>query len=197
MKTKSILFSLFFISLSFVGFAQETASAPVEKPKAKIWYGPRFGLDIANFTTNVNSITDQLKSNYQAGLMVQFGQKLYLQPEVYYAAKKSIVAGGADSTYIKVPVFLGLRIFDIGLISLHIMGGPQFVFPFEKSNFDKNNKIADGMMPISWQVGAGVDVLGFITADLRYTMQDGKAISDQAKSIATAGLNLTVGLKFR
>ena len=189
MKTKSLLFILFFILLSVVGYAQDATTTTVEKPKAKIWFGPKFGLDITNFTTNINDVTNQLGSNYQAGLMCQFGETLYLQPEVYYCNKK--FSATVDSSYIKIPVMLGLKFLDIGLVSLHLNGGPQFRFPLDKS--DKPT----GSMQLDWQVGAGVDVLGFITADLRYTLVQGVSIADQAKTIGTAPLNLTVGLKFR
>lgn len=55
MKTRFILFSLF-LSLSLIGFAQEATTTTVEKPKAKIWFGPKVGLDLAHFTTDVNEI---------------------------------------------------------------------------------------------------------------------------------------------
>ena len=188
MKTKFILAGLFLLSLSFVGYAQDNTTT-VEKPKAKIWIGPKFGLDVANFTTNINDVTNQLGSNYQAGLFCQFGETLYLQPEIYYAHKK--ISSTVDSSYIKVPVMVGLKFLDIGLVSLHLNGGPQLRFPLDKSD------TPTGKMNLDWQVGAGVDVLGFITADLRYTLQSGKSIDDQVKTIGSSTLNLTVGLKFR
>ena len=86
---------------------------------------------------------------------------------------------------------VGLKFLDIGLLSLHLKGGPQFRFPLDNS--DKPT----GKMSLDWQVGAGVDILGFITTDLRYTLQSGKSLDEQAKNIGTSGLNLTVGLKFR
>ena len=194
MKTKSLLFSLFLVMLSVVGYAQDATTTTVEKPKAKIWIGPKFGLDIESFTTDVNKLTGQLSSNYQAGLMFQFGETLYLQPEVYYSSSKFKNSIGQDSitvNSIKCPVMLGLKFLDIGLVSLHLNGGPQFRF-----QLDNTDKIT-GAMKLDWQVGAGVDVLGFITADLRYTLVQGVSIADQAKTIGSAPLNLTVGLKFR
>ena len=55
MKTRFILFSLFFLSLSMIGFAQDDVTK-VEKPKAKIWFGPKVGLDLAHFTTDVRKL---------------------------------------------------------------------------------------------------------------------------------------------
>ncbi|MEI6753834.1 MAG: outer membrane beta-barrel protein [Paludibacter sp.] len=194
MKTKSVFFTLFFISLSVIGYAQDetlTSTTIVEKPKAKVWFGPKFGLDIAQFTTNVDAITGQLGSNYQAGLLCQIGETLYLQPELYYSHISKIGLKSIDSSYIKLPIMVGLKFLDIGLFSLHIKGGPQFRFPLD--NTDKPT----GKMNLDWQVGVGVDILGFITTDLRYSLQSGKSIDEQAKNIGTSNLNLTVGLKFR
>lgn len=201
MKTKFLLLCLFLVSFSVIGYAQDettttttTETTPAQKPKPKIWFGPRFGLDLSHFTYDVNNITSQLGNNYQAGIMLQFGEKLYLQPEAYYASYKS-VTGAADSTknFVKVPVMVGLRFLNLGLFSLHLMGGPQFSFQLDKKdNFT-------GIQTLSWQVGAGADILGFITADLRYTVQQGQSVATQVQnfSLNSTGLNLTVGLKLR
>lgn len=192
MKTKFILVSLFFLSLTYVGYAQDNTTTTVEKPKAKIWIGPKFGLDVSSFTTDFNKVAGQLSSNYQAGLFCQFGETLYLQPEVYYSSYK-IKVGTIESSFncFKCPVMVGLKFLDIGLLSLHLNGGPQFLFPLDNS--DKFT----GNIDLSWQLGAGLDVLGFITADVRYTLVKGESVADQIKNIGTAPLNLTVGLKFR
>lgn len=187
MKTRSVFFTLFFLSVTLVGYAQE--STTTEKPKAKIWFGPKFGLDITHFTTDVNEITNQLGGNYQAGLLCQIGETLYLQPEIYYASYK--IDSISRTNFVKIPIMLGLKFLDIGLLSLHLNGGPLFSF-----QLDNTDRIT-GNQTLNWQLGAGADILGFITADLRYTLVPGKSISDQVSSITSSGLNLTVGLKFR
>lgn len=191
MKTRSVFLTLFFLSVTLIGYAQE--STTTEKPKAKIWFGPKFGLDISHFTTDVNEITNQLGSNYQAGLLCQIGETLYLQPEVYYASYKTSasITDSSRTNFVKIPIMLGLKVLDIGLVSLHLNGGPLFSF-----QLDNTDRIT-GNQTLNWQLGAGADILGFITADLRYTLVPGKSISDQVSSITSSGLNLTVGLKFR
>lgn len=195
MKTKSIIVSLFLLTFTFVGFAQDnsTTSTP-EKKKLKIWYGPRFGLDLSHFTTNPSEIQEQLGSNYQAGVMLQLGEKLYFQPEAYYASyKTSPIATDQRTNFIKTPLLVGARLLDLALVSVHIMGGPQFIFQLD------NNDVVKGTKTMNWQVGAGADILGFITADLRYTLIPGQNIATQVSnfSLNSTGLNLTVGLKFR
>ena len=103
------------------------------------------------------------------------------------------VASNSGTNYIKVPVMVGVKILDIGLVALRIDGGPQFSF-----KLDNTDKLT-GEKNLSWQLGAGVDVLGFIVADLRYNIQPGQSISTQVQNfnLNSTGLNLTVGLKFR
>ena len=175
-----------------------TTTPPVEKPKPNIWFGPRFGLDLSHFTYDINEITGQLGNNYQAGIFCQIGKTFYIQPEVYYASynidlKVPGVASNSGTNYIKVPIMVGVKILDIGLVALRIDGGPQFSF-----KLDNTDKLT-GEKNLSWQLGAGVDVLGFIVADLRYNIQPGQSISTQVQNfnLNTTGLNLTVGLKFR
>ena len=194
MKTKSIL-SLLIICFSLSVFAQDEVSNPPAK-QPKFWIGPKFGLDVSSTTNNINSVTNQLQSNYQAGILLQFGRTLYIQPEIYYASVKVDVDGSNNPSSfnsIRVPLMLGLRFLDLGLFSLHIMGGPAYSLKLD------NGDRLTGDKAFSWQVGAGIDVLGFITGDLRYTLIDNMSIADQVTRFTSSptNLNLTVGLKFR
>jgi hypothetical protein len=203
MKTKSIL-CLLFVCCSWSLFAQDdnsqtiiveqtTTSTPKEK-KPTFWIGPKFGLDISSETRDIETVQDGLKDNYQAGILMQFGRTLYLQPEIYYATQKVTSLSGTSSiNSIRVPLMLGLRFFNLGLFSLHVTGGPAFSF-----KLDDADKIS-GEKAMTWQVGAGVDVLGFITTDLRYTVKSGVSVADQISQFTTnpSVLNLTVGLKLR
>ena len=186
------------ICFSLSVFAQDEQSnvttSPTKEPK--FWIGPKFGLDVNSTTSNVNGVTEQLKGNYQAGILIQYGRTIYIQPEVYYATVKQAVVGSTETksyNSIRVPLMLGLRFIDLGLFSLHIMGGPAYTLKLDEADRLTGDKA------ISWQVGAGIDVLGFITGDLRYTLIDGMSIADQVTRFSTypTMLNLTVGLKFR
>lgn len=204
MKMKSILclflacFSLSIIAQDEAVVTQEivttTTNSVSQTPsskKPKLWIGPKFGLDIVSNTQDLNSVTDQLKGNYQFGVLLQYGRTIYIQPEVYYASYK--VSETTSNNYIKVPLMLGLRFLNLGLFSLHAMGGPSYSF-----KLDDTDQLT-GTKGFSWQVGAGIDVLGFITADLRYTLRNNLSLADQISQFSTNpnALNLTVGLKFR
>jgi hypothetical protein len=174
----------------------QTVETTKEKKKKNIWIGPKFGMDLTHFSYNADELVNDLAGNYQFGILCQIGKKLYLQPELMYATYKSATYD-TDSTrlnYLKIPLMLGWRIINLGIVSVHLKGGPQFSFQLaEKDKLIPNSK------KMSWQVGAGVDVLGFITTDLRYTLQPGKTIAEQIDSFDpnSTGLNLTVGLKLR
>ena len=108
MKTKLVILCALLISVLSI-YAQDDN----EEKKSKIWYGPKVGVDIpVSMLANPELITGQMNGNYQAGGFVRFGDKLFLQPEVYYASYKY---NATSYEYLKVPVMLGLRILDIGL----------------------------------------------------------------------------------
>lgn len=175
------------------------ATKPVKKPK--FWMGPKFGLDLR--PVKLNEIGSQLSANYQVGVMLQYGRTLYLQPEIYYASYKDFEAAavyGHDGTvtdptksvnFIKMPLLVGLKFLDLGLFSLHLKGGPSFTYRLNGKNSDTEDSFA-------WQVAAGVDILGFITTDVRYTLND-ESLGDQINHFSknTSMLNLTVGLRLR
>ncbi len=195
MKAKSVLV-LLVICFSLSVFAQDEITSPPPAKQPKFWIGPKFGLDVSSTTNDINGITSQLQSNYQAGILLQFGRTLYIQPEIYYASVKVDVSGSNNPSSfnsIRIPLMLGLRFLDLGLFSLHIMGGPSYTLQLDNSDRLTGNKA------FSWQVGAGVDVLGFITGDLRYTLIDNMSVADQVSRFTSSptNLNLTVGLKFR
>ncbi len=182
MTTKHFLFALLLVLSTYIS-AQDGS-----KNAKNFWVGPKFGLDISSSTANVSSFTEQLKQNYQVGLFLQLGKKIYVQPEVYYASYTTNQASNSKVNFVKVPLMLGWEIFDIGLIGLHLNAGPSYL-----KQLDSTNKAR-----INWELGGGVNLLGFITTDLRYTFQKGNTNGfTQVEQLITNGgmLNFTVGLR--
>lgn len=213
MKTKLVLSALLVI-FSMQVFAQDVTiiqsnatdntqsySSTKKQHKPRFWIGPKVGTDlVSGIPSDFKSVTDRFGEQMQAGVMMQLGRTLYLQPEAYYAMTKTTV--GTETTTsqsIKVPVMLGLRFLNLGLFSLHIMGGPSWSIPMSSENsVDVSNKQMD------WLVGAGIDLLGFITVDVRYKYDTDVALSDQITNFNVTDatklytpLNVTVGLKLR
>jgi len=216
MKTKLVISALLVV-FSMQVFAQDVTiiqsnattdntqsySSIKKVKKPRFWIGPKFGTTLeTGLPKDFTSITDRLKEEWQAGVMMQFGRTLYLQPEAYYAVTNTLDGSGAvtaTSQSIKVPVMLGLRFLNLGLFSLHIMGGPSWTIPM-----GADNTINADAKQMEWLVGAGIDVLGFITADIRYTYLTGSPLSDQIagfnvtdEALPYTPLNVTIGLKLR
>jgi len=170
--------------------AQQDSISKISVKKSKFWIGPKFGLDVSPTTSTLNEISQQLKENYQMGILIQYGRTIYIQPEIYYTSCK--VDETTKMNYVKIPLMLGLKFLDLGLFSLHAMGGPSY------SLLLNNKDHLTGANTLKWQLGVGVDLLGFITTDLRYTL-NGNSIADQISQVTkkTTVLNLTVGLKFK
>lgn len=119
------------------------------------------------------------------------GKKLYIQPEFHYAVYKYLADDNISSIeQFKVPVHIGVKFLDIGLLSLHLSGGAMYTHNTgEDFVFDKRK--------VKYQVGAGIDLFDFITTDFRYSFKQGKSLDEQVTDFRENGgaINLTVGLK--
>jgi len=182
-------------------FAQDqgkTTETTTKKPS--FWFGPKIGLDLATATLDQNAIKSQFKSNAQLGIFFQFGRILYLQPEIYYAMhKETTLASNSVSTSVntlKVPVLIGLRLINLGIVSAHVMAGPQGTFFLSESN--PLSTVKRQSSAYNFQLGAGADILGFITVDVRYSLGLNNTLGTQIQALdLKSGVNATVGLKFR
>jgi hypothetical protein len=177
-------------------FAQEKSS------DKNFWWGPKVGVDLATPTTDENTIRSEVKSNYQLGLFLQFGKKFYIQPELYYAVRKERIEVGTATienkiNSIRMPLLLGMRLFNLGVVSGRVMVGPSATYILDENissgntNFDKKN------LNFSLTGGAGVDVIGLITLDVRYAVDLNDNTRNSIKQLSLEdGVNVTLGLKF-
>lgn len=158
------------------------------KDDKKFWLGPKFGLDATTTTNSLSSLTDKLQQNFQVGMFLQLGKKIYFQPEIYYTSYTTNAATNSKINFVKLPLMLGWQLFDIGFVSLHLNAGPTYM-----KKLDSTDKAM-----INLEAGAGLNLLGFITTDLRYTFQKGSTNGfTQVEQLITNGgmVNLTVGLR--
>ncbi|MFA5806419.1 MAG: outer membrane beta-barrel protein [Melioribacteraceae bacterium] len=193
MKKILSLIVLGLLLFSGISFAQDQSTTETsDKKKPNFWFGPKVGVDLYTPTIDQKAITDQLKSNFQAGVFFQFGRKLYFQPEFYYGSLKE--NSGAVINTLKVPMMIGLRLINLKIISAHIMGGPTASFLIKESVTNPGRDKSSFML----QAGAGVDLLGFITLDVRYSVDMNDAMKAQIERLTWgSGVNVTLGLKFR
>jgi len=194
-KILSLIVFCLFLSLGS-SYAQDQPSAENQVIKPHFWFGPKVGVNLFTPTIDQGAIESQLKSNYQLGFFLQFGRKFYIQPEFYYAVQKEPgITTNEEVTVntLKVPLMLGMRLINLKVISLHIMAGPSASFLLNEStnpNRKKNN--------FNLQAGGGIDLIGLITLDVRYSFDLDNSIDQQIKQFGfDSGVNVTLGFKFR
>ena len=150
--------------------------------------GPKIGYNTSKLTTNADQITSDLSNNFNFGVFVRLGSKIYLQPEVNWLTRGGVfkkpqigdvkpINQEVEMKTIEIPVILGWRIINLGVGNIRILAGPSasIVTNTTVSTSDANNfinpiKEAD-VEDMIWgfNVGAGADILMF-TLDVRYQM---------------------------
>jgi len=192
MKRKYIMLLIFILTglMTTVLHAQNNKTE-----KIYFKFGPKFGLDFNtntdNFPESIEASTGHLNGNYQIGGFMQLGKRVYFQPEFHYAVHKYPVGDSLSSIeQFKVPVHVGVKFLDIGLLSLHLSGGAMYTHNKEEAFFFDKARV-------EYQVGAGIDLFDFITTDLRYGFKHGKSLDEQITDFRNNGgvINFTVGLK--
>jgi len=182
MKT---FFKLILISgLSLLVISQTLSAQNNDKPS--IWYGLKIGTDI-NTNDLSGEIISEMRNNFRVGAFAQFGKNLFLQPEIYYA--RYVPEVGDAITAIKAPVALGFGLVDLEILSLNLKGGAEF----------SRQLYTGAKINHLWFGGVGVNVLGFITADVRYLLSKGENVFDQFGDLINHGgmVNVTVGFRIR
>ena len=198
---KSLLVVLFAFLLCPVSIYAQNQDSNGEKPKPHFWFGPKVGLDLATPTIDQDAIKTQFDSNSQFGIFFQFGRRFYLQPEFYYAMHKesntsaSMEAVETKVNTLKVPVMVGLRLINLGIVSAHVMAGPQGSFFLSETKPDASRTRQKSNFDL--QFGAGVDVLGFITLDVRYSSNISTIETTIQQLNWKDAVNVTLGIKFR
>ena len=199
---KNLFTAIFFlcILLSGTAKAQEQSEADASLNKPHFWWGPKIGVDLASATTSTAVIKSELEGNSQYGIFFQFGRTFYFQPEIYYAIQKqsyavNTVTHETKVNSLRIPMMLGLRIINLKIISAHVMAGPTASFFLSESDAipnqtrEKSNFLLQG--------GAGADLFGFITLDIRYGVNLNEAKEKIGQLNWKSGVNMTLGLKFR
>jgi len=181
---------------------QQTIENQALPAKPNFWFGPKVGMDLLELTTNQNVIGNQLKSNYRVGFFMQFGRTIYFQPEFYYSMHKlgitSTNKAQVTTNSLEIPMLLGIKLIDLRVLSIHVMGGPQFSFLLSETRNTRNYCNCRDYSNLSLTGGGGVDVLGFITLDVRYSATIEKLVGAYMNNYSQGkGVNVTVGFKLR
>lgn len=187
--------TIILVTLFLSAFCQESNSENSNKKKHNIWFGLRAGTDFVSPTTDYQEIKNQLNSNMQLGAFVKIGKKLFIQPEIYgqFLFENELNTRKVVANAVKVPVLLGFDFMNFGIAKVHLMAGPLgtfYVSPGLNQKYDY--KI---------QLGGGIEVLRFISLDVRYSINMNDNINDMKEELRQltwdSGVNVTIGIQFR
>lgn len=171
--------------------------------------GPKIGVNLSQVTSNVSTITDQMKTGYDFGAFMRLGGKCYFQPELLYSTSGVKFSGAPSGSAtemnlksINVPLMFGARLLNLKIVNVRVLGGPIASFLVNKKvdyngTMDQTKEVS--MKNAKWgvQFGAGVDVLMF-TLDVRYNYDLNKQMSQQANEFEwnKQAVNVSLGWKF-
>ncbi len=148
--------------------------------------GPKIGYNTSKLTADASDIKTDLKNNFNFGVFVRLGKKIYVQPEVNWLTRGGVfkndqaaqpIKEEIDIKTIEIPVLVGWRIINLGVANIRILAGPSasIVQNNEIKTFEGEGYIApikdSDIKDMIWgfNIGGGVDVLMF-TIDVRYQM---------------------------
>jgi hypothetical protein len=147
--------------------------------------GPKVGYHASELTTNIKDVESDFKDNFNFGIFLRTGQKVYLQPEVNFLDRGGIfnfqdtgsnsLNQEIDIKTLEVPLLLGFQLIKVGIVNLRVMTGPSASFVLQKNVKstgqlgDGGNLTTDSIEDLVWglNVGGGIDISVF-TIDIRY-----------------------------
>ncbi len=206
------------------------ATVGLAKAELPLALGLKFGYVNSKYTLNgisdgiadesgytYKDFKDDTKNGYQIGAMarVKFGEKLFLQPELYYAAKKGEgsftgVLDGNEIGYeqqmtfhnMDIPILVNYKLLDLKLAQLNVFAGPSASFVMKETvklntdggGWEKIDPTNADMKSAQWnaQFGVGVDVL-MLSFDVRYET----GLNEISESFKSKGSFLTFSLAWR
>lgn len=174
-------------------FTVVNAQQPISENHSnrKVKFGLRAGSDFSSPTTDFEVIKEQLNKNMQFGVFAKMGKKVFLQPEIYgnFLVENDIVNKKIVANSVRVPVLIGLELLNLKVASAHLMAGPMATFYL--------NPVTDKNYDYKLQLGGGVEVLRFLSLDVRYNVNLNDNFKEELKQLAlNSGVNVTVGIQF-
>jgi len=150
--------------------------------------GPKIGFNTSKLTTDLDQIESDVANNFNFGVFVRLGTKIYLQPEINWLTSGGVykkpeiddvkpIKQEVEMKSIEIPVIVGWRIINLGVGNIRVLAGPSASIVTDKtvSTSDPDNFInpikESDIEDMLWgfNIGAGADILMF-TLDIRYQM---------------------------
>lgn len=167
-KMKRILWTLLLVAMVMPAMAQ--------RPRTRVEWGLVGGINVPDFTTNMDRTEIRNKCGWQAGIVTAVNLGAFaVEPQILYVRQgMRIRPEGTDelnlkSSSIDVPVLLSLRL----LHPVRIYAGPVFTVMNDCKRKTGGDLIDFGRVrpTLSYTVGAGVVILRHLLVDLRYNGQ--------------------------
>lgn len=165
---KWILWTLLLVAMVMPAMAQ--------RPRTRVEWGLVGGINVPDFTTNMDRTEIRNKCGWQAGIVTAVNLGAFaVEPQILYVRQgMRIRPEGTDelnlkSSSIDVPVLLSLRL----LHPVRIYAGPVFTVMNDCKRKTGGDLIDFGRVrpTLSYTVGAGVVILRHLLVDLRYNGQ--------------------------
>ncbi len=145
---------------------------------AQLTIRPQVGINSSNLTEDLNDFEFDGDLGYQIGVDFQFGNKLYLQPGLFFDFRNNTIAPIDEEesldltrTGFRIPVYMGYRLGDAdGALSLRLFGGIGAFFvtnnDIEENNFNIDSEDFENFS-LNATAGAGLDLF-FLFVDVGY-----------------------------
>jgi len=160
--------------------------AIMHSAQAQFDLGPKVGYTTTTLSIDQSDISNGFKNSFTFGVFARLGKKVYFQPEINWFTSGAVFKRPALNDLnpieqeitlgsIQVPLIVGVRLIDLEIINLRLMGGGSANFIVDKqiSSMQGNNYVnpikESDIEDIHWgfQVGAGVDIAMF-AIDIQY-----------------------------
>ena len=167
---------------------------------------PTVGVNFTDIVSNGDG-TANGRTGWQIGASVAFGEKIYVEPGIFYQSKSAAFSSSdnltqpdlkADLTGIRVPFALGYNLIgnSESTASLRLFGGPSGFFVTDTGtdiNKDEVNSTAWGVF-----AGAGLDIwILFVDISYEWSVTDVQTSFTNIDFRKTNGLFANAGIRIR
>ena len=146
---------------------------------AQVIINPQIGVSASLLSTDPDSLDSSGRFGYQVGLSLRFGESFYFQPGIYWQRSSTELRDefpttaeelneSIDLDAILASVRLGLYVFDTDPLNIRIHAGLNGTSIVNVENTDFDEIVDFNTILLGAPVGVGVDILGFLSADLSY-----------------------------
>ena len=147
---------------------------------AQVIVNPQIGISASVLSTDPDSLQSSARFGYQVGLSLRFGETFYIQPGLYWQRSSTELKDefpspeelndSIDLDAILASIHVGYYAINTDPVTLRLQAGLNgtSIVQVEDTEFDE---IVDfNTILLGAPVGVGVDLFGFLSADLTYEL---------------------------